>query len=577
MNSPKISVIIPVYKVAKYLRKCIDSVLNQTFQDFEIILVSDGPDEDDRICEEYVANDSRISLIKGINKGLGGARNAGIRAAKAPYIVTIDSDDWIESQYLEKMYYGVEQGADIVQCGTNIVFEGEINSHLKKCDDEYFAIKHEGLIDLSNDIFGNINVGSWNKLYKKELIKRYNLEFPENLRNEDALFTWKYWSVCKKMYCIPDKLYNYLRRDDSLMAKTFAKQMGKEVLNHLKVGKFLYDFLTDKKLFKERKTAFFNAYQVCYWFVRDNASLEYKEIGHKIAREFLKKLNIPREYKYLRKIKKMDYKNFNNERKTSLLKKILSVKNSENKTHKVVTLLGLKFKFKRNKRQYKYYDVQGINNKIIILEKNGTERELKYNEKIDGLHIVMAGKDNLVKIHKPYKFINCNFNINSTKAYFEILDNNIWGVCNLNVRCMFGENQILKIGRNTTFSGGYINLDEDSGLIIGDDCMFGGHLSFFPSDGHSVIDLDKKSILNKVVAPIIIGDHVWIGEHSIILKNAHIKSNSIVAAGSVVTKSFDFKNVIIAGNPAKIIKHNCTWDRTSPMYLNKVLKEKTNA
>ncbi|MBQ7127108.1 acyltransferase [bacterium] len=265
-----------------------------------------------------------------------------------------------------------------------------------------------------------------------------------------------------------------------------------------------------------------------------------------------------------------------------VLQSIFSVKNDDRKSHKIVTIFGLKFKFRIQEEENfssinTGYDISGTNNKIMIIEEDGTERELKYNEKIDGLHIVMAGKDNLVKIHKPYKFINCNFNINSTKAYFEILDNNIWGICNLNVRCMFGENQILKIGRNTTFSGGYINLDEDSGLIIGDDCMFGGYLSFFPSDGHSVIDLDKKSILNKVVAPIIIGDHVWIGEHSIILKNAHIKSNSIVAAGSVVTKSFDFENVIIAGNPAKIIKHNCTWDRTSPMYLNKVLKEKTNA
>lgn len=214
------------------------------------------------------------------------------------------------------------------------------------------------------------------------------------------------------------------------------------------------------------------------------------------------------------------------------------------------------------------YSVQGENNKIIIVEPDGTERELGKGERIEGLNLSLNGKSNIVKIHKPYKFVNCNFDINSAYATFEIKPNDIWGICNLNVRCMYGEHQILKIGRNTTFSGGYINLDENSGLVIGDDCMFGGYLSFFPSDGHSVIDKNTKTIINAITSPVIIGNHVWIGEHSIILKNASIASNSIIGAGSVVTGKIDEENVIAAGNPAKIIKHHCTWDRTNPFFLN---------
>lgn len=348
MLNPKISVIIPVYKTAKYLKKCVDSILSQSFQDFEIILVSDGPEEEDRICGEYVARDNRFSLITGVHKGLGGARNAGIEVAKGKYIVTIDSDDWIEPNYLEKMYFAVEQGVDIVQCGTNIVFENKIDVKLKKNDDDYFAIKHRGIIELTDDIFGSINVGSWNKLYKKELIDKYNLKFPESLRNEDALFTWEYWAVSRKMYCIPDKLYNYLRRGDSLMAKTFAKQMGEEVLDHLKVGEFFYDFLIKNNLFEVRKKAFFRAYSICYYFVENNASLEYKEIGHEMARRFLNKIDIPKEEKFLRKIVKLRYKQFIKTDKNNFIENIFSLKNTKDKKHKVITILGIKLKIQKS-------------------------------------------------------------------------------------------------------------------------------------------------------------------------------------------------------------------------------------
>ena len=213
------------------------------------------------------------------------------------------------------------------------------------------------------------------------------------------------------------------------------------------------------------------------------------------------------------------------------------------------------------------YNVTGDNNKVVIVEEDGTEKEIGCLETIEGLNLSVGGRYNSIRIHKPYKFINCNLMIDSVGANVEIQPNTIWGICNLNVRIAFGSNQVLKIGRDTTFSGGYINLDENAGLIIGDDCMVGGNCSFFPSDGHSVIDKSDNTIINSITSPITIGDHVWLGEHSIILKNAKIKSNSIIAAGSVVTKAFEEENIIAAGNPAHIIRRNCTWNRVSPFYL----------
>lgn len=133
---PEISIIVPTFKTAKYLPKCLDSILNQTFQDFEIIIVSDGPDEDHKIADEYAQKDNRITVLKDIKKDLGGARNAGIKSAKGKYFCSIDSDDWIEPTYLEKMYSAITsaEDVDIAQCGTEIVFEGTVDKNLLKND-----------------------------------------------------------------------------------------------------------------------------------------------------------------------------------------------------------------------------------------------------------------------------------------------------------------------------------------------------------------------------------------------------------------------------------------------------------
>lgn len=348
---PKVSVIVPTYKTAKYLPKCLDSIINQTYKDFEIILVSDGPEEDNLICDEYKKKYSFIKVIKDVRKGLGGARNAGIDIANGSYICFIDSDDSIKIDYLEKMVNAMESdnSIDIVQCGTKTVFEDKTNEKILAHDEHYFRVEQFGKIELEDKIFGNMNVGSWNKLYRKDLIKKYNLRFPEKMRNEDAFFTWAYWSISRNMYCIPDKLYNYLRRNSSLMAKTFAQGMEEEVLDHLKIGEMLYNFLIQNNLYEKREDAFLRAYIVCWFFVRDYGSKKYKQIGHEIAREFLSDKNIPIQHYLLRDIVKYPYKRFRIKEhgKDTFVQKVFSLKNSTDKTHKIVTFLGFRIKFRR--------------------------------------------------------------------------------------------------------------------------------------------------------------------------------------------------------------------------------------
>lgn len=577
-TQPKVSVIIPVYKTAKYLRKCLDSLLQQTFKDIELILVSDGPKEDDLICEEYTQKYPNIRLLKGINKGLGGARNAGVDLAKGKYIAFVDSDDWVEPNYIQKMYDAMvsDSNIDIVQCGTNIVFEKEINFKLLAADNNYFAIETEGSRTVNDDIYGKINVGSWNKLYKKSLISKYNIKFPEHLRNEDAYFTWAYWSVCQNMYCIPDKLYNYLRRDDSLMAKTFKKGMKSEVLDHLIVGDLFYKFLKQNDLLEKRKIAFFKAYNVCYWFSRDNGDWLRKQHAFFKAHKFLKEIDIPSNFEELKIIKKTSLLKF-------IRKNFIFSKQKDNK-HKIYQILGIKIKIKKKKeptqqvknvkktneiqeilprKQSLYYNIEGENNKILIIE-NGIERELRYNEKIEGLDININGKNNTIKIFLPSHFENASFIIGSNNS--QIIINKspkfMWFIKMIN-----GEYQFFELGEgsDTSWYGQVHILDGNgSGVKIGKDCMFAGDIIIFASDGHAVFNTKNQKVINIPKSKVEIGNHCWVGQGAKFTKGAQIPENCIIAGSAVVTKKFEKTNVIIGGNPAKILKEDVDWDRRSP-------------
>lgn len=250
-----------------------------------------------------------------------------------------------------------------------------------------------------------------------------------------------------------------------------------------------------------------------------------------------------------------------------------------NKGYSVINCCGIKVKIKLKERiqqpksQHKFYSIFDNNNQIIIVE-NGFERTLGDKETISRLNISIAGSNNTIKLHKPYKFNNCFWDIDSQNVSIEIFEHT--EINNFNVRCKFGHQQQLTIGAYTTIAGANANLDENSGLILGKNCMLGGCIFFAPSDGHSILDKTSNTIINSIKHPILIGDNVWIGAYSIILKNTNIPNNTIIAASSVVSKSFTDENTIIGGNPAKIIKKNVIWNRTNPFFLNKYLEIETS-
>lgn len=245
---PKISVIVPIYKVEKYLCRCVDSILNQTFTDFELILVDDGsPDNCGKICDEYESKDSRIHVIHKENGGLSDARNAGLDYATGQYIIFVDSDDFIESDLLEKAYNTIRKGYDIVSYGFNVIgVDGNISAIAhSEAGKEFRFEKQADYLNFILKIFINYGVGwaAWSRIYRRDIIQKYNIRFEDNSKifAEDMYFNLCYLAHIKTMYTMKENPYNYLLRNDSIMGKDLKKsnlnrfnELAKAVLAHYK-------------------------------------------------------------------------------------------------------------------------------------------------------------------------------------------------------------------------------------------------------------------------------------------------------------------------------------------------------
>lgn len=207
-----ISVIVPVYNVEPYLRKCLDSVVGQTYRDLEILIVDDGAtDGSGKICDEYAATDHRLQVIHQNNKGLSEARNRGIDIATGDYILFVDGDDWIEPNTVEYLLQAcIDYGADASCCG-----------HYKELVDRttVHPLVVEKKVYEDDEIVAPAMKGSfahyaWEKLWKRDLFEE--CRFPPGMQFEDIATTWKLFLRCHKVVCIPDVLFHYTYRKDSI-------------------------------------------------------------------------------------------------------------------------------------------------------------------------------------------------------------------------------------------------------------------------------------------------------------------------------------------------------------------------
>jgi len=217
-NMELVSVIVPVYNVEKYLKKCVDSILSQSYQNIEVILINDGSlDGSGEICEAYAKKDERIKYITQNNSGLGKTRNRGIEEASGKYLLFVDSDDYIENTMIEKLYHNItESHADVASCGVYNVYRQKCIPQCEKeekflCDVE----KAFGLLLVGEKIPGS----SCNKLYRSELLDK--VKFPEGVLYEDVKFHLDLMQIIQSVHVDTTPLYYYVHREESITTKKF--------------------------------------------------------------------------------------------------------------------------------------------------------------------------------------------------------------------------------------------------------------------------------------------------------------------------------------------------------------------
>lgn len=217
----KISIIVPVYNVEKYIEKCIQSILEQTFLDFELILVDDGStDKSGYICDEYAAKDSRIKVIHKQNGGLSSARNEGLNICQGDYIGFVDSDDHIHRDMYEILYFNIKKyECEIAICEECIVKEYETVENEAYDNEDIELLNNIQALNYSYNI-KNIFIHSCNKLYKKNIFE--DIRFPNGRIYEDQFITPKLLYSAEKIIYVKSKLYYYVQRDGSIINSKFS-------------------------------------------------------------------------------------------------------------------------------------------------------------------------------------------------------------------------------------------------------------------------------------------------------------------------------------------------------------------
>lgn len=305
MQSPTFSIVVPIYNVEQYLEKGVNSILAQTYPDFELILVDDGSkDSSGEICDRLALADKRIKVIHKSNAGVSAARNTGIEHAKGKYICFIDSDDWIEHDYLQKVNDNISD-FDILFFGSVWHYGDGTSRSLCFHQSEYKKDVHEAIFHLlENDIQTNYFGFTWNKVFRRDIIERFHIRFMENLAiSEDEVFTLAYCNHIQSLKIIEAPLYHYLWKSQGLTHK--SRKCNEWLLLAVSFLRLL-DGIGNQDLIHYYKTRIANIYNVAAWSssnpfsfmkgevnmiiycLRNHISLPVKSIGREIIKKIIK-------------------------------------------------------------------------------------------------------------------------------------------------------------------------------------------------------------------------------------------------------------------------------------------------
>lgn len=342
----KLSIIIPVYNVEKYLRKCLESLVNQTLKDIEIICVNDGStDSCPQILAEYVQKDSRIKLINKSNEGVAMAWNTGLETVTSEYVGFVDADDWIELDTYELAYNAiVNNDVDYVCYGADIVLDYETNINAMK---KYLKIKYKGVKKVDSCVIQKTPATMWNKIYKTEIIKNKNIHFSSRSRNEDTAF-WLMYSVwAKHGYYLDKSLYHYVQRKNSIMGTKYQK-LHKST-ECLKLIPQLVNYYNENNLTKKYYSMLQKQLKSFVYLDYFNTPLSMKNEVLQEATEIFNNLNLEilNKLRFIKALKNKQYNKLNFVMEYGLPEKLLSVKKSPE--CQVYRFLGLKFVRKRAK------------------------------------------------------------------------------------------------------------------------------------------------------------------------------------------------------------------------------------
>ncbi len=239
-----VSIILPIYKVESYLERCIESVRRQTYQNIEIILVDDGsPDNCGRICDSYAKQDERIIVIHKENGGLSDARNVGIQKATGKYITLVDSDDYIEEDYVEFLYKLIqENNAQISICSHTVLYEN--GTILPKSTHENSVLDAKTVLERILYDEG-IDLSAWAKMYDKKLFEK--VQYPKGRLFEDAATTYLLIDQCSKIAIGSESKYRYMIRNNSITSADFSPKKMQLITSTKEMSDYVKEKYPDLK------------------------------------------------------------------------------------------------------------------------------------------------------------------------------------------------------------------------------------------------------------------------------------------------------------------------------------------
>lgn len=255
---PKISVIVAVYKAEAYLHKCVNSLLAQTFKDFEILLIDDGsPDDSGKICDEYAFKDNRVRVFHKVNEGVSATRQFGIDHACGEYSIHADPDDWVEPTMLEDLYNtAIAEGADLVIC--DYFVETARGTKYKKCEPTSYE-HHQVLKDLFQQLHGSC----CNKLIKLTCYKKYNVSFPKGLNHGEDAITWiLLLQHPLRINYLPRAYYHYNRMNSMSLTNSYSLRIYQERKKYVYMLKQLLDYTDFENIIIQRQISLVH-YAIC--------------------------------------------------------------------------------------------------------------------------------------------------------------------------------------------------------------------------------------------------------------------------------------------------------------------------